>query len=47
MGLAMGMFLKFWVATESSIPIKLLNVCHNIVLFTMENLDEFLESGVV
>jgi len=47
MGLAMGMFVKFWVATESTIPIKLLNVCQNIVLFTMENLDEFLESGVV
>lgn len=33
MQLALGMFVKFWVSSESSVPMKLLTVSQNIVFF--------------
>jgi hypothetical protein len=33
MQLALGMFVKFWVSSECTVPMKLLTVCQNIVFF--------------
>lgn len=47
MGLALGMFIKFWVKDGTAIPMKLLTVCQNIVFFTQEYLDTYLATEVV
>jgi hypothetical protein len=47
MELALGMFVKFWVPSESSILMKLLTSCQNIVFFVQEYLDTFLATQVV
>lgn len=47
MGLALGMFLKFWVKDGTAIPMQLLTACQNIVFFTQEYLDTYLATGVV
>lgn len=47
MGLALGMFIKFWVKDGTAIPMQLLTACQNIVFFTQEYLDTYLATGVV
>ena len=47
MQLALGMFIKFWVSSESSVPMKLLMVCQNIVFFCEEYLEKLVQNGVV